>query len=135
MPRNCSGWPFAKGRCSRRQFIWHGADTLLQDAARPILGSLRVAIAEYGWLVILSGESSWTADNAFPECVFQSVAVPVPDVPLRTAVWQRTSPSTRPTRIPGLPNSPAGFRLTPERIRAAVERPTTRAEWSRNLGR
>ena len=99
-----------------------GADALQQDAARSILRSLQVAVVEYGWMVFLSGESSWTATDTFRDCIFQPVDVPIPDVPTRTAVWQRS--------LAGLTSEPnawatqlaAAFRLTPERIRAAVER-------------
>jgi SpoVK/Ycf46/Vps4 family AAA+-type ATPase len=99
-----------------------GADVLQQDAARSILRSLQVAVAEYGWMVFLSGESSWPATDTFPNCVFQPVDVPIPDVPTRTTMWQRSLTGLTPDTKAWATQLANAFQLTPERIRAAVDR-------------
>jgi hypothetical protein len=98
-----------------------GADALAAEGARPLLRSMAATVTEHGGLVFLSGESHWSAADAFPGAIFHPVALPVPDVPVRTAVWRRYLAGR--TADPGEWAAQLGarFRLTPGRIRAAVE--------------
>jgi hypothetical protein len=61
-----------------------GADALGGAESR----SLLAAVAEYGWLVFLTGESEWGAcQTAFGDGVLP-VAVPLPNLTRSTAIWQ-----------------------------------------------
>jgi len=97
-------------------------DALLKEAAaRPLLKALHVAILEYGWLVFLSGEAPWTDNQAFTGCVFHSTALPIPDVPVRAAVWERCLACQTSKAATWAAQLATQFRLTPGQIRAAVK--------------
>ncbi len=112
---------FREGLIQQAALYLERADALLQDAARPLLKSLAMAIEEYGWLVLLSGKAPWTAGDAFAGFLFQPVALPVPDVPLRQTVWQRSLAGHTAEAEGWAVQLAARFRLTPGQIRAAVE--------------
>ncbi len=97
------------------------AEALIQESARPLLKALEFAIAEYGWLVFLSGASPWSLGDAFAGCVFQTVALAVPDVRLRAAAWQRSLEGQVPDARAWATQLAAQFRLTAGQIRGAVE--------------
>ena len=87
----------------------------------PLLNALEVATSEYGWLVFLSGESHWARPQAFAGCSFHSTDLPVPDVPVHTAVWERclkdevSEAAALAYRLGGQ------FQLTPGQFRGAVD--------------
>ena len=90
---------------------------------RPLLkASAASAVAEFGWLVFLSGKSPWTGRarrrRAGLSC---RSALPLPDVPARAAVWEHCLPGQTSDARPWAASWPAAFRLTPGQIRAAVE--------------
>ncbi|MGH3901563.1 MAG: hypothetical protein ACRDTA_25575, partial [Pseudonocardiaceae bacterium] len=97
------------------------ADALTRDTAHPLLRFLAATVTDHGGLVVLSGEEPWAAGDVFAGLPFQPVALPVPDVPLRTAVWRRTLAGRTPDAAAWAGQLGARFRLTPGRIRAAVE--------------
>jgi AAA+ superfamily predicted ATPase len=91
------------------------------DGAQSFLKKLSDVVTEYGWLIFLAGEKPWSPRGAFVGTVFQAVELPVPDVPLREAAWQKALESL----APGAEGRWAGllarqFRLTPGQIRDAV---------------
>src|SRR5262249_30259799 len=61
---------FREGLLQRALLLLERGDLLLQDFARPLLNVLAGAISEYGWVVMVSGESPWTLKDAFSACVF-----------------------------------------------------------------
>lgn len=97
------------------------ADSLLQDAAQPLLHAASTAIAEYGWLVFLSGEAPWILRESFPECLFQSVELRMPDVPARAEAWRYHLAGQMPDTASCVSQLAGRFRLTPRQIRAAIE--------------
>jgi hypothetical protein len=62
-----------------------GADVLHRDDT--LLAAVVAAVADFGWLVFLTGESRWAGPADFAGARFHPVAVPLPDLPRRTAVW------------------------------------------------
>jgi SpoVK/Ycf46/Vps4 family AAA+-type ATPase len=99
------------------------ADRLLHedDKSRAILKTLTRVHAEYGWLTFLAGEKRWLPQGVFAHSIFHAVELPLPDVPLRQAVWKKALQR----RVLGLDTRWAGqlasqFRLTPGQIRDAV---------------
>ena len=99
----------------------HHADVLQREDNKAILRTLSKVTAEYGGLVFLAGEKAWAPKRVFTQVIFHAVELPVPDVPLRQAAWER-----------GLKNkvSEAGswaaqlsgqFRLTSGQIEDALE--------------
>ena len=63
-------------------------DALGADERRALLA----AVADYGWLVFLTGESEWTPDLAGLDVPVLPVAVPLPDLDRRTAIWAENLP-------------------------------------------
>lgn len=98
-------------------------DVLRSDEPKTkgLLKILANLIADYGWLVFLAGEKSWLPGDIFAQMVFQSIAVPWPEVPLRTTIWQQAlarQGMAAPTDWAAqLANQ---FRLTPSQIEAAA---------------
>lgn len=107
------------------------ADVLLQDAARQLRKALEIAVAEYGWLVFLGGATPWTLEAAFTDCLFQSVFLPIPEVPQRAAAWQRSLAGTLAAES-WADLLAAQFRLTPGQIRAARDLAESRRLMSPN---
>jgi AAA+ superfamily predicted ATPase len=60
-----------------------GVDALGVDESR----SLLAAVAEYSWLVFLTGESEWAAGQTALGDRILPVAVPLPDLARSTAIW------------------------------------------------
>jgi MoxR-like ATPase len=112
---------FREGLLQQAFLYLERADALLTEAARPLLQALQVGVSEYGRLVFLSGEAPWTAKQAFTGCVFQSTALPIPDVPVRAAVWECSLRSQTYQAANWAAQLAEQFRLTPGQIRAAVE--------------
>ena len=98
-----------------------GADRLLETTAYSLRNRLATAIIEYGWLVFLSGEAPWMLKESFPGCLFQEVALSIPDVPAREAVWQSCLADQMPDAASWVPQLARQFRLTPGQIRAAID--------------
>jgi len=89
--------------------------------AQASLKAFAKAVAEYGWLTFLAGQQPWWPGGVFEPSLFQSVELPVPDVPLRSAAWRSALEQHLPTADPGLAGQLADrFRLTPGQIRAAA---------------
>lgn len=101
-------------------YLEHG-DSLALETARPLWRALGQAVAEFGWLVFLSGETPWLPREALPGCQFQQVALPLPDVPLRAAAWQRSLAGRTPEAATLAGHLARRFRLTPGQISAAVD--------------
>lgn len=137
---------FREGLLQQACLYLKHADALLQESARPLLRALDTAITEYGWLVFMSGETPWTLEDALTGCLFQPLALPVPDIPQRASLWQRAlderaaeTPAEADQAAAGSAQAAAGsaqaaawakqlalqFRLTPGQIRAAVEQAET----------
>ncbi len=112
---------FREGLLQQSVICVEHAGALLPDAARPLLEALRLAVAEYGWLVILSGEGPWPQQHTFPGCGFHSTSFPVPDVPARAAAWRRSLDELMPGADVDAGRLAQQFRLTPGQIRAAVQ--------------
>ncbi len=93
------------------------ADLLLADEARPLRAALEAAVADFGWLVFLTGESTWTA--GFAGALVHPVPVTLPDVPRSTEIWRNCLPGG--TAELWAAELAARFRLAPGQIRAAVE--------------
>jgi hypothetical protein len=92
------------------------------DRAAALRTALTVAVARYGWLTFLGGARAWRHPEVFSDTAYTSIAVPMPNVGLRTLVWLHTLQAT-------LHDTPADqlagplaarFRLTPGQIRAAA---------------
>jgi ATP-dependent 26S proteasome regulatory subunit len=111
---------FREGLVQQAFLYVEHADALLPEGARPLLNALQVAVSEYGWLVFLSGEGPWTHKQAFSGCRFHSAALPVPDVPLRAAVWERCLAGQASEAAAGAAQLAAQFRLTPGQIQTAA---------------
>jgi SpoVK/Ycf46/Vps4 family AAA+-type ATPase len=77
-------------------------DALLQGAAVHLADvdalepeqrrALLAVVADYGWLVFLTGESEWTADPGGLGIAVIPVAVPLPDLDRRTEIWAESLP-------------------------------------------
>ena len=117
---------FREGLLQQAVIYLRRGDVLLQNTARPLLTALATAIVEYGWLVFVGGEAAWTLTESFPGCVFQPVKLPIPDVPLREAVWETCLATHVPNRAGWAPQLARTFRLTPGQIHAAVEQAENR---------
>jgi ATPase family associated with various cellular activities (AAA) len=102
-----------------------GADVLPTEAGR-LLGAVREAVADFGRLVFLTGESSWSGPETFPGSRLHPVTVALPELPRRTAIWRAA--------LDGQTADPKGwavelagrYRLPAARIRAAVALATDR---------
>lgn len=112
---------FREGLLHQAVLFLEHADVLLQDAARPLSKALEGAIAEYGWLIFLSGTMPWTIKEAFGSFIFQSVALPVPDVSLRSAIWRKGLAGRAADRDKWAGELAQQFRLTSRQIRAAIQ--------------
>jgi hypothetical protein len=111
---------FREGLLQQAFLYVERADALLQHAARPLLQALRTSIAEFGSLVFLSGEARWAHEQAFANCLFHSLELPLPDVRARAVLWARCLAGQTSDPISQAAELAAQFRLTPGQIRAAV---------------
>ncbi|MEU1668408.1 AAA family ATPase [Streptomyces sparsogenes] len=103
-----------------------GADVLRREDAAPLRHALAGAVGDFGGLAFLCGESEESGVRDLLGHVVQPVAVPLPDVTRSTARWRQA--------LWGHIGDPEGwaaelgsrFRLSPTRVRAALERAQNR---------
>jgi len=97
------------------------AELLAGPDGRELQAALDSAIADFGWLVFLSGDSAEMAETGLDGALVASVELPAPGVPVRKAAWQQHLAR----RDLGPPDwaepLAARFQLTPGRIRAAAD--------------
>ena len=98
-----------------------GMDALLEADSRLVLKTLSKIIAEYGWLVLLAGEQSWTPKGLFEQALFHAVELPLPDVPVRKAAWEHGLKNQMPEARAWAAQMARQYRLTPGQIRDALE--------------
>jgi AAA+ superfamily predicted ATPase len=103
-------------------YLDHLEGLLSEDPkAKAILKALSKMMTKYGWLMFLAGEKPWHPSGLFEPMVFQAIALPLPEVPLREATWKQALESYCPTAgeswVRQLANQ---FRLTPGQIKAAA---------------
>jgi hypothetical protein len=116
---------FREGLLRPMALYFDRLDRLIGDEpkARVFLKLLARVMADYGWLAFLAGEKPWHPQDLFESMVFQEIALPLPDMALRTAIWKQSLdnhlPSAAATWATQLANQ---FRLTPGQIRSAVAR-------------
>ena len=79
--------------------------------------TLRTAVADFGWLVFLGGDSGWAE---FPGAAAHSVTVPAPDPARRAAVWHAALDGHTPDPSTWAAELAGRFRLPPRRVRTAV---------------
>jgi ATP-dependent 26S proteasome regulatory subunit len=92
-----------------------------EPKARMILKLLAMVMADYGWLAFLAGEKPWHPQDLFESMVFQSIAIPLPNMALRTNLWNQSLEKHLPAADETWANQLANqFRLTPRQIRSAV---------------
>jgi DNA polymerase III delta prime subunit len=92
-----------------------------EPKAKVALKLLSQIMIDYGWLVFLAGEKPWNPGSLFEQLVFQAIALPLPDVPLREAAWRQVLARFFPTAEADWAGRLANqFRLTPGHIRAAA---------------
>ncbi len=84
---------------------------------------LASAVADYGWLLFMTGEKEWPADARFEGMLFHALELPGADFPIRRAAWRRAL-GDRAAEIgeDGLAQLAGRFRLTPGQIRDAAAR-------------
>lgn len=114
---------FREGLLLQAALYFDRWDRLMSDEpkARVILKRLALLMADYGWLAFLAGEKPWHPQDLFESMVFRAIAIPLPDLSLRTAIWTQALKTHLPTVDPSWANQLANqFRLTPRQIRAAV---------------
>ncbi|MBV7328179.1 ATP-binding protein [Chloroflexi bacterium TSY] len=114
---------FREGLLSQAALFVDHADVLLaaDEKARVLVRQLSQVIEDYGWLVFLGGEKPWSLPGAFDQAIFQTVNLPVPDVPLRTVAWREVLRQFAPHADESWPDQLAAqFQLTPGQIRDAV---------------
>lgn len=93
------------------------------DRARVELKRLATAVADFGWLLFLSGEKEWPAHARFEGMLFYGLDLPMADVMIRREAW-RAALGLRVVEIgeEGLAQLAGRFRLTPGQIRDAAAR-------------
>lgn len=95
-------------------------DVLLKDDNKAILKTLSKVITEYGWLVFLAGEKLWVPKGLFENALFHAIGLPIPDVSLRKAVWERGLQNRVTEAEPWAEQLADQFRLTPGQIKDAL---------------
>jgi ATP-dependent 26S proteasome regulatory subunit len=114
---------FREGLLLQAAIYLNNVDGLLKedDKAKALQKKMAKVIAEYGWLTFLAGQRPWSPERVFEHLMFQSVEVPVPDVPLRQATWKEALENLGPgIKIRWNRQLAGQFRLTPGQIRNAV---------------
>lgn len=98
-------------------------DVWLNDELKGLspIKTLADLIDQYGWLTFVAGAKPWHPRGLFEHTVFKSVALPLPDVPLREKVWRRSLGAC----MPGVADKTIAqlarqFRLTPGQSRDAI---------------
>lgn len=111
---------FREGLLQQTALYLERGEILAQEAARALLKTLALTMAEYGWLVFLDGKVPWAEPETFPGCLFQPVVLPAPDVTLRTAMWQYYLAGQAPEAALCAAQLAKQFRLTAGQIQSAV---------------
>lgn len=97
------------------------AELLTGPGGHELRAALDSAIADFGWLVFLSGDSAEMAETGLGGALVAPVELPAPGVQVRVAAWQQHLAR----RNLGPPDwaqpLAARFQLTPGRIRAAAD--------------
>lgn len=94
-----------------------------EPKSKVALKVLSKLMADYGWLVFLSGEKPWNPESLFGTMAFHAIALPLPEVPLREAAWRDALMHCFPDADQGWADQLAKqFRLTPGQIRTAATR-------------
>jgi len=89
--------------------------------SKAFLKTLAKVMVEYGWLIFLSGEKPWSPQGLFEQMAFHAVEIPVPEVPLRRAAWQKALANLNEDAEAEFAAPLADqFRLTPGQIGDAV---------------
>lgn len=112
---------FREGLLMQAVIYLDNVDALLKEDNKAMLKTLSKMIAEYGWLVFLTGEKPWTPKGLFEQALFHAIELPVPDVPLRKAVWEKSLQNQVPVAGSWAAQLASQFRLTPGQIHDAVE--------------
>ena len=101
-------------------YISH-AERLVGPDGHDLRAALDSAIADFGWLVFLSGDSVEMAETGLGGALVASVELPAPGIPVRKAAWQQHL-ARRDLGSPEWAEPLATrFQLTPGRIRAAAD--------------
>lgn len=91
------------------------------DKAKGWLKTLAQLVEEYGGLSFLAGEKPWSLQGVFDQEIFCAVELPMPDVPVRQAAWERAlerlGPAVQPVWVEQLARQ---YRLTQGQIEDAV---------------
>jgi AAA+ superfamily predicted ATPase len=117
---------FREGLLLQAILYFDNLDVLFSGEARAkvLLKSLSQMAAEYGWITILAGEKSRCPGGLFESVVFHGIRLTIPGVELRQKVWENALGNTNITggdKTAWAPELARQFRLTPGRIRDAVE--------------
>ncbi|MFI6644017.1 ATP-binding protein [Streptomyces sp. NPDC050504] len=114
------------------------ADALLRDGTGALRAELSGALADFGRLVFLTGQTPWTGEEAnegtFGDALVLPVPVPVPDAPASAALWRDGLTGLTPRADAWAGELAALFRLPPARIPYAVELAESRRALERDAG-
>ncbi|OPX92854.1 MAG: ATP-dependent zinc metalloprotease FtsH [Syntrophorhabdus sp. PtaB.Bin006] len=82
---------FREGLLLQAALYLRNVDVLAKedDKTKVFMKRLVRLIGEYGWLTFLAGEKPWAHKGLFRDALFHSVEFPIPDVPVRSAAWQK----------------------------------------------
>jgi len=122
-PETLLSLAFREGLFLQAAIYLDNVDGLLKedDKAKALQKKMAKVIAEYGWLTFLAGQRPWSPERVFEHLMFQSIELPVPDVPLRQATWKEALEKLGPgIKIRWNRQLASQFRLTPGQIRDAV---------------
>jgi ATPase family associated with various cellular activities (AAA) len=97
------------------------ADVLARGENHTLLTVLSTAVADFGWLVFLIGESDWSGGDELAGIVVHSVEVMLPDVPRSAAIWRYSLAGHVADPEEWADELAGRFRLPAARITAAVE--------------
>jgi hypothetical protein len=89
-------------------------------AVRPLLGALAEAVADFGWLLITSGDGPWPDQDLLDDDLLTTVVIPPPSVEVRARAWRRALTGEVPDPDDLAQLLASRYRLEPAQIRAAV---------------
>jgi len=115
---------FREGLLHQAAIFLANADVAFKegDKGSTLKKKLSQVTGEYGWLTFLAGEKPLPYKGVFEEAVFQSVELPVPEVPVRKSAWENAL-----KQLCKMPDASwahqlaSQFRMTPGQIRDAAE--------------
>ncbi|HMS82440.1 MAG TPA: AAA family ATPase [Nitrospira sp.] len=110
-----------EGVLMQAALYFHHVDALLREDNKAILKIFAQTVAQYGWLVFLAGDKSWAPKRLFEHIEFHAVELPLPDVLLRQAAWEKDLQDHMPEASSWAAQLASQFRLTPGQIRDALE--------------